>query len=84
MPWVVQFSGQPDLLPRNARVLDSKSDLSLIAVSKSSIDVTVSFSEGNLNCLLDLVRLGLPCTKAQSWNLSSGVEGVGLSVEICL
>jgi hypothetical protein len=44
-----------------------------------SIDVAVSFSEGNLNSLLNLMRLGLPCSKSDCWDLSPGVESISLS-----
>ena len=36
MPWIVQLSGDPDFLPRDARGLDALADLLLVAIRKST------------------------------------------------
>lgn len=43
MPWVVELGGEPDLLARNAGVLDSETDFGFVAVGKSCVNVTVSW-----------------------------------------
>jgi len=81
VPGVIELSGEPDLLAGHARVLDTGTDLGLVAVSKGSIDVTVALQQGILHSNPNLIGLGLPGTKANGGNLVTGVEGVSLSVE---
>lgn len=57
VPWVVELSGDPDLFTWDTRVLDSLSDLVLVAVSKSSVDVAVSSEKGGLDSVANLVWL---------------------------
>jgi hypothetical protein len=44
--------------------------------------MAVSFSESNLNCLLDFMRLRLPCSEPNGWDLGPCVEGIRLSGSI--
>lgn len=69
MPWVVKLGSDPDLLTWDTRVLDTLSDLVLVAVRKSGIDVPVAGEESSLDSLADLVWLGLPGTETNSWDL---------------
>lgn len=78
MPWVVKLGGDPDLLTRHAGVFDTLANLVLVAVRKRSVDVAVARKEGSLDGLADLVRLGLPCPKTNSWNF--GTLGVSVSL----
>jgi hypothetical protein len=57
VPWVVELSGDPDLLAGNARVLDALTNLLLVAVGKSGVDVTVTSLERSLDSFADLTRL---------------------------
>jgi hypothetical protein len=41
--------------------------------------VAISLSESNFNSLLNLVRLRLPRTKPNSWDLVTGIQSVRLS-----
>jgi hypothetical protein len=47
-----------------------------------SVDMAVSFSESNLNCLLDFMGLRLPCSEPNGWDLGPCVEGIRLSGSI--
>lgn len=96
VPWVIELGSKPDLLSWDTRILDAKSDLSLVFVGKlvvdqhsflrwgsstnRSINVTVSFPQGNLNGLLNFTGLRLPGSKSNGWNLRSRVQGERLSV----
>jgi len=71
VPRVVELGGDPDLLTWDTRVLDTLTDLVLVAVSKSSVDVTVSSEESSLDGEADLVWLGLPGTQTNSWHFSA-------------
>lgn len=81
VPGVVKLGGEPDLLAGHARVLDTGTDLSLVAVSKGSVNVTVALQQGVLDGNPDLIGLGLPSTQTNGGDLITGVKGVGLSVE---
>ena len=83
MPGVVKLGGDPDLLTGDTRVLDTETNLSLVAVGESSVDVTVTSEESGLDGFADLVGLGLPSTETNSWDfgtlwfLSAGaIDGV--------
>lgn len=74
MPWVIKLSRQPDLLSWDSGIFDPASNFGLVAICKSGIDVSVSFSQGNFHSLLNLVRPGLPSTQANSWDFGARVE----------
>lgn len=57
MPRVVELGCDPDLLTWYTRVLDTLADLMLVAIGKSSVNVSVAGKEGGLHSLADLVRL---------------------------
>jgi hypothetical protein len=57
VPWVVKLGGDPKLLTGNARVLDTLTDLLLVAVGKSGIDVAVSGLDCSLDGFANLTRL---------------------------
>jgi hypothetical protein len=57
VPWVVKLGGDPKLLTGNARVLDTLTDLLLVAVGKSGIDVAVSGLDCSLDGFTNLTRL---------------------------
>lgn len=80
VPGVVQLGGEPDLIAGHAGILDTGTDLGLVAISQSSVNVAVAGEKSVLHSLTDLVRLGLPCSQTDGGDLSAGVEGVGLSV----
>ena len=74
VPGVVEFGGDPDLLAGNTGVLDTLTDLLLVAIRQSGVDVAVASLEGRLDSLTNLTGLGLPCSKTNSGNLSASVE----------
>jgi hypothetical protein len=57
VPWVVKLGGDPDLLARDARVLDALTNLLLVAIRKSGVDVSVTGLERGLDGFADLTRL---------------------------
>lgn len=57
VPWVVKLGCDPNLLTGDTRVLDSLTDLGLVAVCESGIDVAVTSEESSLDGLTDLVGL---------------------------
>jgi hypothetical protein len=57
VPWVVELGGDPDLLAGNARVLDTLTNLLLVAVGKSCVDVAVAGLKRSLDSFADLTRL---------------------------
>ena len=57
VPWVVKLGGDPDLLTGDTRVLDTETNLSLVAVGESSVDVTVTSEESGLDGFANLVGL---------------------------
>jgi hypothetical protein len=57
VPWVVQLCSDPDLLTGNAGVFDALTDLLLVAVGKSGIDVAVTTLKSGLYCIADLTGL---------------------------
>ena len=57
VPWVVELGGDPDLLTWHTRVLDTLSDLVLVAVSKSSVDVPVAGLQCGGDGFADLIGL---------------------------
>lgn len=71
VPWVVKLGGDPDLLTGDTRVLDTETDLVLVAVGKSSVNVPVASEESGLDGVADLVRLALPGSQTNSWDLST-------------
>jgi hypothetical protein len=71
VPWVVELGGDPDFLTRHTRVLDTETNLGLVAVGESSVNVTVASEESSLDGFADLVGLGLPCTETNSWDFGS-------------
>lgn len=71
VPGVVKLGGDPDLLSRDAGVLDTLANLGLVAVCEGSVDVAVTSEESSLDGLANLVGLGLPGTKTNSGNLSA-------------
>lgn len=74
VPRVVELGCDPDLLARDARVLDTLTNLLLVAVGKSRIDMAVSSLECGLDSLTDLTRLRLPCSQTDGGDLCAGVE----------
>lgn len=71
VPGVVELGGDPDLLTGNTRVLDTETDLVLVTVGKSSVNVTVASEESSLDGLAHLVGLGLPGTETDGGDLST-------------
>jgi len=57
VPWIVKLGGDPNLLARNARILDPFTDLLLVPVRKSSIDVAVARKERSFYSFTNLTRL---------------------------
>lgn len=57
VPCVVELRCNPDLFTWNARVLDALTNLVLITVSKSSVDVAVSSKKSVLDSVADLIGL---------------------------
>lgn len=74
VPWVVQLGGDPYLLTRDTGVLDTLTDLLLITIGKSSINVAVARLKGDLDSLANLTRLRLPCSKTHRRDLGASVE----------
>jgi hypothetical protein len=71
VPGVVKLGGDPDLFTGDARVLDTETDLVLVAVGKSSVNVAVASEESSLDGLANLVGLGLPGTETDGGDLST-------------
>lgn len=71
VPWVVELGGDPDLLTGNTRVLDTLTNLGLVAVSESSVDVTITGEESGLDGLANLVGLRLPCAETNGWDFGA-------------
>ena len=82
VPGVVELGGDPDLLAGNTGVLDTGTDLGLVAVGKSSVNVTITLQQGVLDSHADLIGLGLPSSQANGRDLVTSVEGVSLPVKI--
>lgn len=59
---VVQLGGEEQVLPGDFRGLDSLTDLCLVRVRCSSVNVSVAMRECILDGVLDLAGLRLPCT----------------------
>lgn len=81
VPGVVQLGGEPDLVAGDARVLDTGTNLGLVAVGEGGIDVTVAGEKGIPHGHANLIGLGLPCAQTDGGDLVAGVEGVGLPAE---
>lgn len=81
VPGVVQLGGEPDLLAGHAGVLDTGTNLGLVAISQSSINVAVTGEKGVSHGNADLIGLGLPCSQTDGGDLGTGVEGVGLPAD---
>lgn len=79
VPWVVQLRRKPDLGAGHARGLDAVTDFLLVAIGECRVDVSVARLQGCLNSVLHLIWLGLPRPKAESWDLGTRVQGVGLA-----
>jgi hypothetical protein len=71
VPRVVKLGGDPNLLSRDAGVLDTLADLVLVAVCEGSVNVAVSSEESGLDGLANLVGLGLPRTQTNSGHLGA-------------
>ena len=54
MPRIVELGGKENLATGYARVLDSQTNLLLVAIGESGIDVAVAFLEGYFDCMADL------------------------------
>ena len=80
VPGVVQFGGEPDLVAGHARVLDTRTNFGLVAISQSSVNVAVTGEKSVLDGLTDLIWLGLPCSQTDGGNLGASIESVGLPV----
>src|SRR5690242_1769526 len=74
MPWVIKLGGHPDLFTRDTGVFDTLADLLLVAVGKSSVNVTVAGLKSDLDSLTNLTRLRLPCAETNGGNLCAGIE----------
>lgn len=57
VPWVVKLRSDPDLLTGDTGVLDTLTDLLLVAVGKRGVDVAVSSLERGLDGFADLTGL---------------------------
>lgn len=79
-PGVVQLCGEPNFTPWNAGVLDTTANFSFVSIGESGVNVTVTFAKGDLHSLFNLVGAGLPCSKANCWDLVSGVKSESLSI----
>lgn len=79
---VVELGGQPDLFTGNARLFDACTDILLVAIGGSGIDVTVALLEGGLDSRSDLVGGGLPGSQTDCGDLRTGVEGEGMPDKI--
>lgn len=82
VPGVVELGGDPDLLAGDTGVLDTGTNLSLVAVGKGGVNVTVALQQGIPNSHADLIGLGLPSSQANGGDLVTSVEGVSLPVEV--
>jgi len=69
VPWVVQLGRHPDIFTWDARVLDTLSNLVLVAVREGGVDVAVACEECGLDSIADLVWLGLPGAETDGWDL---------------
>ena len=74
VPRVVQLGGEPDLTAGNTRVDDTLSDFGFVAIGQRCVDMSVSILQSNLDCLTDLIRLGLPGSKTYARHLIARVE----------
>lgn len=74
VPRIVELGGDPNLLARHARVFDALTNLLLVAISQSSVDVAVASLEGSLDSAADLAGLRLPCSETNRWNLCASIE----------
>ena len=81
VPGVVELSGDPDLATWYTRVFDTLTNFVLISISKSGIYVPISSLECDFDSIADLIRLTLPCSKTDSWDLVSSMKGKCLSGE---
>jgi hypothetical protein len=57
VPGIVQLGGDPNVLARHTRVLDAETDLSLVAVGQSSVNVAVASEESGLDGFANLIGL---------------------------
>jgi hypothetical protein len=57
VPWVVELGGDPDLLTRNARVFNTLTNLFLVPVCKSCVDVAIAGLQSGLDSLANLTGL---------------------------
>lgn len=82
VPRVVELGRQPNLGPGHARRLDAVTDFLLVAVGEGCVNVSVAILKSCLDGVLDLVGLGLPCSKAHGGDLGTRVQGVGLTGDV--
>lgn len=59
---VPQLAGDENLLPRHSAVLDTLSNLVLIAIDQGRVDMTIAFFQSEGDSRADLSRLRLPGT----------------------
>lgn len=76
---VVELRREPDLVARNARVLDALADCFLISVGRCRVQVAVSSLQSSFNSLCNFAGLGLPGTQSNGGDFVSRVKGVGAS-----
>jgi len=60
VPWVIELGGDPDLLARYTRVLDALTNLLLVSICKSGINVPVAGLNSRFDSFANLARLALP------------------------
>lgn len=78
MPCVIQLGSHPNIFSRHAAVFDALSDLGFVAVSQSSVNVSVATLQSDFDGMANFVRLGLPGPQPNGRNASAGVELEGL------
>lgn len=81
VPGVVQLGGEPDLVAGHTGVLDTGTNLGLVAVGQSSVNVAVTGEKGVSHGNADLIGLGLPCSQTDGGDLGTGVKGVSFPIE---
>lgn len=79
---VVELGRQPDLLSRDARLLDALAHFLFVAVRRRRVNVSVACLERCLDGGSNLSGLGLPCSQADGGDLVSRVEGKGATAQL--
>ena len=64
---VPELGGDKELLAGNVGLANGVTDLLLVSVDPGGINVTVSRLNGDLDGVLDDVRLALPCAQTNRW-----------------